>query len=577
MTEDVYEAIMEVARRRGILFPAFRIYGGARGFYDYGPLGAVLRRKIVDRWRWYYVHREGFMEVDSPTLGISAVYEASGHVDHFMDPMTQCKECGEFYRADHLIEEELGIDCEGKSLEELNELIEKHDIRCPECGGELTEVTEFNLMFSTNIGPKEGRTGYLRPETAQGIFIQFKDLYRLARQRLPFGVVQIGRAYRNEISPRQGVIRLREFTQMEAEVFFDPEEKEVPHFDRYADEELYFYPIEEQLKEDGEMYRMTVREAVEEGLVEQPIAYFLGLTKRFLTDLGIPDEAIRSRQHLPEERAHYARDCWDVEVKLERFGWVEVVGIADRTDYDLRKHSKHSGEDLRAFKELDEPKVVYRPKPKMNELGPRFKSDAPKVAEALREIEAEDPSELEGGLEVEVNGERIEVPPECYEVVEEKVSGIRFFPHVIEPSYGLDRILYCVLEHNFDPEKGAFKFPAWLAPIEVCVFPLLKRDDMIDVARKIADELSEAGFIVEYDDSGSIGRRYARADEIGVPYCVTVDHDTLDDDTVTIRDRDTTEQVRVHLDDLEDALRRLLLGEANLEDVGEPFSPSQGS
>jgi len=570
LTEDIYERIMEIARRRGFILPAFRIYGGARGFYDYGPLGALLKRKIEEKWREYYVHKEGFMEIEAPNLLIGEVFEASGHVEHFIDPMTHCSECGEFFRADHLVEEELGVDAEGMSPEELEDLIREHDLRCPECGGELAEVTEFNLMFDTNIGPKEGRTGYLRPETAQAIFIQFKDLYRWARQKLPFGVVQIGRAYRNEISPRQGVIRLREFTQAEAEVFFDPEEKEYPGFERYADEVLKFYPIQEQRKENGEMLEMSVREAVEEGMVSQPIGYFLGLTKRMLNEMGIPDEAIRSRQHLPEERAHYASDCWDVEVKLERFGWVEVVGIADRTDYDLKKHSEHSGEDLRAFRELEEPKVVYRPEPVMKELGPRFKSDAPKIAEALRRITAESEDELEGGLTVEVDGEEVEVPPECYEIVKEKVTGERFYPHVIEPSYGIDRILYCVLEHNFDPEEGVFRFPAWLAPIEVGVFPLLKRSDMVGYARRVARMLREEGFTVEYDDSGSIGRRYARADEIGVPYCVTVDHETLEDDTVTIRDRDTTEQVRVEVDELADVLRGLIDGDLEFEEAGDP-------
>jgi glycyl-tRNA synthetase len=567
---DLYERVMEVSRRRGFLLPSCRIYGGARGFYDYGPLGALLKRKIEEKWREYYVYREGFMEIEAPTLLIGEVFEASGHVDHFIDPMTYCRECGEFFRADHLVEEELGIDAEGLSIEELERLIREHDLRCPECGGELGEVTEFNLMFRTNIGPKEGRDGYLRPETAQAIFIQFKDLYRWARQRLPFGVVQIGRAYRNEISPRQGVIRLREFTQAEAEVFLDPEDKRYPGRWDYERERLLFYPIEEQRKDDGKMLEMCVEEAVEEGLVSQPIGYFLGLTKRMLVEMGIDEGAIRARQHLPEERAHYARDCWDVEVRLDRFGWVEVVGIADRTDYDLRRHSEHSGEDLRAFEELDEPRIVYRPEPIMEKLGPEFKSDAPKIAEELRRIKAESREELEGGLTVEVDGEEIEVPPDCYEIVEEKVTGRRFYPHVVEPSYGIDRILYCVLEHNFDPEEGMFRFPAWLAPIEVGVFPLLKRDDMVRYARRIARELREEGFTVEYDDSGSIGRRYARADEIGVPYCVTVDHDTLEEDTVTIRDRDTTEQVRVPVDELPEILRGLIDGEIEFEEAGEP-------
>ncbi|WP_048165910.1 glycine--tRNA ligase [Palaeococcus pacificus] len=555
-------------RRRGFAWGSYEIYGGAAGFYDYGPLGATIKRKIEHKIRKAF-QREGFFELETPTITPEAVFIASGHVEKFVDPLVECKKCGSRFRADHLVEEALGVDTEGMSAEHLTELIREHGIRCPECEGELGEVWYFNLMFETYIGPYKDKKGYLRPETAQGLFINFKRLNHFARNQLPFGVFQIGKAYRNEISPRQGMIRLREFTQAEAEIFFNPKETEHPHFDEVKDEVLRLYPIEHQLKDLG-MIEITLEEAVKKGhIMNTFFAYYMAMVKRVLLDIGIPEKAIRFRQQLPEERAHYSSDTWDVEIYSERFGWIECVGIAYRGDYDLSKHIKKSGEDLTVMIHYKEPKIVKKLKVSLNmgRVGPKLKGDAKKIAQKLKEMSEEELRKIVTSLEetgkVIIDGYELEKNDFIVKEVEEKVTGEKIVPHVLEPSFGIDRPFYLLLENSLtiDEDGRAYlKLKKDMAPIEVAVLPLVAKEPLKSIAYDVFRTLQKAGFIVVYDEKDTVGRRYARYDEIGTPYCVTIDNQTPEDKTVTVRDRDTREQIRVKIDELPEKLRELIFG-----------------
>ncbi len=562
--------LMEMLVRRGFLWQSFEIYGGMAGFVDYAPLGNNLRRKIENIWRDFFVINERAVEIDTPTIGIEEVFIASGHAVSFTDVAVECEKCGRVYRADHYIKEKLGIEVD-ESVEAVKEVMSLYDVRC-ECGGSFGEPKEMGLMFSTTIGPGKGKRGYLRPETAQGMFVDFKRLLTYFRDKLPFGVAQIGRAYRNEISPRQGVIRLREFNQAELEYFVHPAEKKHPNFDEVKSDVLLL------VDKFGNEHRISLGEAVDRGIIaHELLAYFVGKTRRFLLRVGIKEENLRFRQHRDDERAHYAADCWDAEVKTS-LGWIEVVGIADRTDYDLRRHSEASGEDLSVFVQYPQPikMRVRKIVPKMNKLGPVFREKAGKIAKALEEMRAES---VEGSVKVNIDGEEIEVSDEYFEVVEveEEKSGEKIIPHVIEPSFGLDRITYAVLENAMDrdvvdgEERRVLRLKRWLAPVEVAVLPLLSREPFTSKAAEITKMLKEEGFFTEFDDSGSIGRRYRRYDEIGTPFCVTIDHQTFEDGTVTIRDRDTTRQIRVKIDDLAGVLSKLIKSERDIEEFGEPF------
>lgn len=561
-----HDKMTNISAKRGFLWPSFEIYSGVSGFTDYGPLGASLKNNIMQKWRKQYVSGEGFYEIEGPTVMPKEVLKASGHVDNFTDPMTKCEECGEVFRADHIIEEVIGEDVESLENEELDQIVIDNNIRCPECGGKLANIWNYNLMFKTMIGAKGDKVGYMRPETAQGIFILFKRLERFFRGKLPFGAVQLGKAYRNEISPRQGVIRLREFTQAEAEIFLNPKDKTTPKFAQIADEILYLNSQEVQ-ENNGEPLKITAKEALNKGIVaNEMLIYQLYLAKKFLNEIGIPDDVLRFRQHLPGEMAHYALDCWDVEVLTDKYGWVEIIGIADRGDYDLSSHSKWSNDELNVFIEYDEPKKVKKTvvKPNLSKFGPIFKGDSPKIKQAIEEA---DPTEVMKAIEekgkfvVELD-KTYEVPEELliFEDVEEEINGEKIIPHVIEPSFGIDRIVYSVLLHSFhtaenEDDKDYFKFAKSIAPVQLGIFPLVNKEGPREIAIELTEKLRSHGFTVEYDASGTIGKRYARADEIGIPLAITVDFESLEDNQVTVRDRDTEQQERIAIDSLEDYLK----------------------
>jgi glycyl-tRNA synthetase len=554
------EKVLTLAKRRGFLWPSSEIYGGVAGFFDYGPLGSTMKRNIEDVWRKYYVLKEGFAEISSTMISPEEVFIASGHVSEFQDFLVECTKCGEVYRADHLIVE-FEPDADSFSASEIEDVIKRENVKCPKCGGGLSSPKPFNLMFDLGIGAgiKGGRKGYLRPETAQGIFTNFGLLYRYFREKMPFGVVQVGRGFRNEISPRQGVIRLRELNMAEAELFINSEDESWPKFSELENEMLNLVPNK------GEPAKITLKEAFENKIIKKAVlGYYVALTQRFLVEVGVDPQKLRFRQHLEDEMAHYAADCWDAEAELD-YGWIEIVGIADRTCYDLQGHIDHSKQDLRAFERFDEPKEIEMKKVivKPEVLGPKFKSDAGKIKAVLEGMNADD---LVGKdtVTLEIEGETFEVSVDCFDVqmVKEKESGRRYTPSVIEPSYGIDRIFYSVLEHAYSEEDDyvTLKLDPSIAPIKVGVFPLMGKDELNSKSRPIDEAIRDKGIITYYDESGSIGRRYARMDEVGTPYCITVDYDTLKDDTVTIRDRDSKEQTRVKIDGIFDVLMKLLGG-----------------
>lgn len=480
------DTLMDVAIRRSILIPSSEIYGSPAGFYDYGPVGCAIKRKIEELWRKEFLQKEGFHEIETSVIIPEAVLKASGHAENFADPLVTCSACKNKFRADHLLMENEeakkdGVVADGAPPQKLSELIKKYGVKCPECKkSTLSEVGWFNLMFRTNIGPIEGNTAYCRPETAQGIFMDFPRIVRNYGSRLPIGIGQVGRSFRNEISPRQGSLRRREFTQMELEYFFNPKDQAHPKFGKIRDETLRF------ALNDGRFENVTLGKAVLDGLVPNEIvAYFLYKQKMLYLQVGIPEEKFAFRRMPKEETPHYSKGNIDLEVETSS-GIVETVGTAYRTDYDLASHSKASGEDLGVFVEEEKQKVV---------------------------------------------------------------------PHVIEPSMGSDRLFWCVLEHCFR-EKGAgkewdwFAFPPAIAPYHAWIFPLMKKDGLDEKAREVESALRESGLTVYYQESGSIGKRYARADEIGVPYCITVDFETLEKESVTLRFRDDGKQIRLKISEL---------------------------
>ena len=552
--------LMSVCKRRGFIWPSFEMYGGVAGMYDYGPLGCALKNNIVEMWRSIYKGREGFVEIDSETVNPREVFKASGHLDNFADLITYCQKCQAPYRADHMVKE-FYDNPDVLTPKQLEEAFVEHKVKCPACGGDLGPVEEFNLMFRTNIGPGNARVGYMRPETAQGIFVNYSNLYRYNREKLPMGVIQTGRSYRNEIAPRQGMIRMREFNQMEVELFVDPEDKDWVRFPEIENGTLDLIP-----NTTLQLTTMTVKEAVEKGVIaNRVLAYFVYTTKQLLVSLGIDEKRLRFREHEKDEMAHYAADCWDAEVLLS-YGWTEIVGIADRGNWDLSRHAQFSGQDLTHFKKYDEPREteVEKIQPNSKNVGPKFKGKAKAVSEAIGAMPVS--AIKDGKLKINVDGEEIELTDEYFQVIRrtEKVAGERVIPHVIEPSHGLDRIFYSVLEHAYEyDEKEDYVVmhlaPA-VAPIKVGVFPLMEKDGLDDVAKEIYENVHTSRVEAYYDGSGTIGRRYARMDEVGTPWCITVDYDTLKDGTVTIRDRDSTEQKRIPKDKVSEIVDELLAG-----------------
>lgn len=574
---DKFTAINELARRRGFYWNSYEIYGGVGGFVTYGPLGTRLKQNIENKLRELFVAQTGILEMESSIITPGKVFEASGHVDHFKEPMVECVKCNKRFRADHLLEEYAkisSVQTEKMTLDEIKEAIEKNKIFCPDCGGGFRNPQLFLTMFVTTIGPYSGATGYGRPEAAQGIFVEFNRLYTAAREKLPFGVIQIGHALRNEISPRQGLIRLREFTICDLEFFFDPEE---PHCCLIKDVEKETIPIvlcEKREKNCEDIVNFTVREALDKKIIRSEWqAFFMAMAKRMLLEIGVPAEKQRFIEKLPWEKAHYSSQSFDQEVFLERYGWTEVSGHAYRTEFDLNCHMNASGADLRVFKEYSTPRETEQCviKPNMAKMGPVFKKEAGKVSELLSKANPEAVSaalKKDGFLMIE----NYKILPEFVQIMTQKVSerGKRFIPHVVEPSFGADRLFYVALEYAYQlkDNRVVMGFPRGIAPIQIGVYPLMSKDGLPEKAVEIQKQLAREGFMVELDEAGSIGRRYARADEAGIPLGITIDYDTLREGTVTIRDRDSWRQVRSKIEDLPELLRKYFRRKINFESLG---------
>ena len=445
------DKIAALCKRRGIVFPGSDIYGGLANTWDYGPLGAELKRNVKNLWWSNFVHRRRDMVgLDAGILMHPKVWEASGHVQNFNDPLVDCKTCRARFRADHLIEDRLGQHAEGKSPAEMSAIIREAGLKCPNCGNAtLTEARQFNMMFRTTIGPVEetGTEVFLRPETAQAIFVQFKNVVSTGRVKVPFGIAQIGKAFRNEITPGNFIFRQLEFEQMEIEYFVKPEES---------------------------------AEAFEE---------WLSRMREWLTLIGIRPDHVRVREHDKDELSHYSSRTADFEYQFPgAMGWRELYGLANRTDFDLTQHQTASGDDLSYF---------------------------------------------------------------------DQAENRRYIPYVIEPSFGVDRTCLVLLIDAYDEEETVdvngkpdtrvvLRLHPRVAPYKAAVLPLMKKPELAEPARRLFEALEEeTGALIEYDETGNIGKRYRRQDEIGTPFCFTFDFDSLDDHAVTVRHRDDMSQERI--------------------------------
>tara|TARA_B100002052_G_scaffold43444_1_gene36198 strand:- start:890 stop:2641 length:1752 start_codon:yes stop_codon:yes gene_type:complete len=555
--EGRLERMSAMLRRRGVVLPAFDIYGGVSGLIDYGPVGASIRRRLTQKWVDHWLSHGDIVEIDSPTITPEAVLVASGHVGEFNDLMTECKGCGSVFRADHLVEH-LHPNADSLNSDEIDKLLST-GIECPSCSESAwTSAQPMNLMFSTKIGAMSaGRTAYMRPETAQGMFMLYPALYRHFRQKLPFGAIQTGKGYRNEISPRQGMIRLREFNMAELEYFIDPENPPIVDLNRRT--EIVSLVPDPDGPHAGEL-RMSFGAALDAGIVRHPtVAWFLARTWDFLVEVGINPGKIRFRQHASTEMAHYAEDCWDCEIHGEH-GWIECVGIANRTCHDLESHEAHSNtKSLRAWRQFDQPRsqTLDRLVPNGAVIGPTFRGEAGAVVAALEAL-----TELPDSLPFELtlaNGNSVSIDETMVErrIETVNVSGEWFTPHVIEPAFGIDRIIWHVLDHAYEEAEKEGEAYAYLrlsegiSNVDCVVLPLFDKDGMPELAREITSAINALPHSrADMDSSKSIGRRYARADEIGIPWALTVDHTSLEDGSVTVRRRDDQLQVRAFVDEI---------------------------
>lgn len=496
---DFNEVISGLAKKRGFYWgPSPEIYGGSSGFYDLAPLGKLLKNRLENVIRSSFV-RSNFWEVECPTVSPQIVWKASGHLDGFIDPITQCTKCDQVYRADNLIEEASDdASLKGLSLEDMTNKIKELDIRCTSCKSELSPVQEYNLMLKTTLGLDQ--EAFMRPETATSTYLLFKRFLTFFRDKLPASVFQIGKAYRNEISPRQGMLRLREFTQVEGQIFIlDEDEKNWPGFEDIKDNQipLLTYQTQESGKDKVTMTKMS--DAIKKGFFKKPAyAWCVHLAYAIFTGMGFTPENMRLRQHLPTERAHYAADAWDVEIHTRSFGWVECCGIHDRGNYDLTRHQEFSKQKMSV--KVDKQPVV---------------------------------------------------------------------PNVLEIAFGVERPLFCLIDTSYDEdeERSWLKFPAHLAPIQVAVFPLMGKPELLGPAHEIYNAILDSGLVTQFDRGGSIGRRYRRQDEVGTPFCVTVDYDTLEDNTVTLRERDSMKQIRIKRDTLVETLHNLVRAKVTFDDL----------
>jgi glycyl-tRNA synthetase len=483
-----YDEVMKLALERGFYFPSCEIYADApAGFWEYGPTGVAIKNKFIDLWRRELIRRDGMMEIDGCQVMSKSVFVASGHLGNFTDPIVKCTKCGSTFRADRFITEKTGENVpERMSNDEINSIIAKHGLRCPNCKGEFGGVSRFNMMFRVGIGPA-AEEAYLRPETCQTIFVDFARVFKTMRGRLPLGIAQIGKSFRNEIAPRQSLLRLREFYQAEIEVFCNPARlDDMPRFDEVKDTVL-------RIHDGSTLVEVTAVQSIERGLVPNKlIAYYLALLVQFYEKTGIDVKQSRFRKLSDEEKAFYATTAFDFEVETS-IGWLELVACNYRSDYDLKGHAATSKQNLEVVDPADQKKVL---------------------------------------------------------------------PHIFELSMGIDRSIYTILEHCYyedvqHDDRIVLRLRPYLAPVLLGILPLMTKDGLGERARQIHSDL-KLDFDTFYDESGSIGRRYRRLEEVGAPFAVTIDQTTMQDSTVTVRHRDTMQQDRIAATDLKDYFKKIL-------------------
>ncbi|ELA46703.1 glycine-tRNA ligase [Vavraia culicis subsp. floridensis] len=561
------QKIENLLKKKFFISQSSNIYGGVAGFFDYGPLGCSLRNNIVNYWRSVFTNEPNIYEVDSSVILPEAVLKASGHVDKFCDTLIFDEVNGECFRADHYlrdkVDEETGERLDVMSLEEINETIAKFDVKSPS-GNKLGNATHFNLMFKTFIGPKSQNLGYLRPETAQGQFLNYKKVYELNNEKFPFGTFSIGKVFRNEISPRGGLLRVREFEQAELEFFVHSDEKTHAKYDRVKDVELTLHFGSEV----QETKRMRLCDAIDNNIIKNRcIGYFVGLTHNFLKAVGFVD--FRFRQHKRDEMAHYACDCWDAEI-LTTYGYIECVGIADRSCYDLSMHSKCSGASLVAQKRLDRPRqeVKLEPMCDMKEWGKTFKDKLPLLLEKIKNLKVEENNLVK---EMEFDGQMISLE---YKRTEHTVHVEDFVPSVIEPSFGIGRIFYSLIEQVYwerkdDEQRHVLSLSPVVAPYQVGLTSL-RIGDYKKQLNDIFEQLKLRNIRVFMNERNvSIGRRYASSDEIGVPYFITFDNESVRDEMVTIRERDSMDQVRVLTEKVVEVIDGLVRGSIDFDKINK--------
>jgi glycyl-tRNA synthetase len=638
-------AVVETTLRRRLFYtPSFEIYGGERGMFDYGPPGCALQANVVDLWRKHFVLEEDMLEVDCTMLTPEAVLKTSGHVDKFADWMCKDPKSGEIFRADHLVEQVLEArlkadkEARGQIVEvdeakeakkkkktnakieklddamvkeyeetlakidnyggdELGELIKKYNIKGPTTGVELEPPKAFNLMFQTQIGPSADKpNGYLRPETAQGQFLNFAKLLEFNQQSMPFASASIGKSFRNEISPRSGLLRVREFLMAEIEHFVDPDGgKKHRRFADVKDVKLSLLNRKTQLSGSTKTDTLSIGEAVSTGLVDnETLGYFLVRIQSFLLKLGVDPSKLRFRQHMANEMAHYAADCWDAEL-FTTYGWIECVGCADRSAYDLTVHMNKTGAPLVVRETRATPLVVeeWEVDLERKKLGPKFRKDAKAVESAVDALTQDMREKLflelnkDGKVEIDTPGVgngKTTLESDLIKIEKRKrTEHVReYTPNVIEPSFGIGRILYSMMEHVFwvrgdDGARGVLSFPPSIAPTKVLLVPLSSHADFRPFISKLTTRLRKAGIANKVDDSSaSIGKRYARNDELGTPFGVTIDFQTVKDNTITLRERDSTKQVRASEDEIIAAIKSLIDGKENWEQVAGRLPAFEG-
>lgn len=581
-----------LAKRRSFFFPSFEIYGGVAGLFDFGPPGCALKAELEAFWRRFFVLEEDMLEISGTCLTPHAVLKTSGHVDRFCDLMTCDTVSGECYRADKLVEDFVASRLANKdaltaaqveyyeclerragalSAEQLAEVFDKEKITAPITGNPLGYPFPFNLMFKTRLGPKEDETdigkAYLRPETAQGIFVNFRRFLEYNGGKMPFAVAQRGLGFRNEIAPRNALLRVREFPMAEIEYFVDPQDKSHPKFQSVQHIKLPLFPRERQLTDGQLEINLTLREAVNTKIIaNESLAYFMARVYQFVEACGIQHSGMRLRQHLTSEMAHYACDCWDLDIETS-YGWVECVGIADRSAYDLTHHSKATKTSLVATRRYPEPRFIEMLQMVVNRplMGKEFKKDNAKVLEELEHKPEQEKREIEQQLQergvyalLTASGASYNITRQMvtFKQITQKVSEEAYVPAVIEPSFGIGRLIYCILEHTFrsreiqDQEERCYvALPPVVAPTKCSLLAISSNARFDALLASLKTQLTKRGISCKVDvSSASIGKRYARTDEIGIPFAVTVDFQSLQDETVTVRERDSMEQVRVPAD-----------------------------